>query len=239
MPEIQIKNLKIGYLDKKSEIIVLDNFNATFQNAKFSVVLGESGCGKTTLLKTIVGFFNYEGEILFDGADISNTKVPDRNISLVSQSYALYPHMTVFDNIAFPLKVLKAPREEIIERVKQIAIDLNIEDCLTRKPKVLSGGQLQRVALARALIKRPSIALFDEPLSNLDPKISSEIRVMLKNLIKKMGCTVIYVTHNVEDAFALGDEIFFIKDGKIKVKGTPDELINSKNKLVVSYLTKK
>lgn len=239
MPEIQINNLKVGYLNNKQEIIVLDDFNATFHDASFSVIIGDSGCGKTTLLKTIVGFYNYEGKILFDGVDISNTKVPDRNISLVSQNYALYPHLTVFDNIAFPLKVLKTPREEIVERVYQIAKDFHIEECLTRKPKVLSGGQLQRVALARALIKRPSVALFDEPLSNLDPKIASEIRILLKNTIKKLGSTVIYVTHNIADAFAMADEIFIIKDGQIKLQGTPKKLSMSKNKLIKSYLDAK
>ena len=235
MPEVKIENLKIGYLNKKTEIIVLNNFSATFENKKFSVILGESGCGKTTLLKTIIGFFNYEGKIFFDGVNIENTKVQDRDVAYVSQSYALYPHLTVFDNIAFPLKLLHAERLEIIERVTEMAKRLGIEDTLTRKPKVLSGGQLQRVAIARALIKKPSLLLLDEPLSNLDAISAAEIRRLLKSLVKEFGLTVIYVTHSVENAVALADKIFIIRDGEIKFSGDSNKLLKTKDPIVLAY----
>lgn len=235
MPEITIEKLAIGYIEKKFENVVLENFSATFDNGKFNVILGESGCGKTTLLKTIIGFYDYEGTIYFDGADVKNIKVQDRNLAYVDQKYALYPHLTVFDNIAFPLKLMHAGRDEIIERVTSLAKRLGIEATLTRKPKVLSGGQLQRVAIARALIKRPNLLLLDEPLSNLDPVVAADIRKLLKELAIELGITVIYVTHSFENALSVGDKIFIIRDGKAKFAGTPEELLESKDKLVLAY----
>lgn len=235
MPEVKVENLKIGYVNKKTEIVVLNDFSVTFEDKKFSVILGESGCGKTTLLKTIIGFFNYEGKISFDGVDISNTKIQDRDVAYVSQSHSLYPHLTVFDNIAFPLKLLHAERVEIIERVTEIAKRLGIEETLSRKPKVLSGGQLQRVAIARALIKKPSLLLLDEPLSNVDSISAAEIRRLLKSLAKEFGLTIIYVTHSVENAIALADKIFIIRDGKIMFSGNSSELLETNDPIVLAY----
>lgn len=239
MPQVVVKDLTVGYLDKNSENIVLENFNATFEDRKINVILGESGCGKTTLLKTIIGFYDYEGQIFFDGVDIINTPVQERNLSYISQKYALYPHMTVFDNIAYPLKILRAPREEIIERVYDLSNKLGITDFLSRKPKCLSGGQLQRVAIARALIKRPALLLCDEPLSNQDKQTDQEIRILFKKTLSELGTTAIYVTHNFEDAFALADKMFVIKNKKIEVSGTPQKVLGSNSELISYYKKQK
>ena len=181
MPKITIKNLKVTYKNKrKSEVVALDNFNCVIEPDSFNVVVGYSGCGKTTFLRCIAGLIDYDGSIYFDDDNVDKLSPKERNIAFVSQNYVLYPRMTIFDNIAFPLVNKGASKEEIVKRVYEVADRLDIRYCLSRKPKHLSGGQQQRVALARALVKKPSIYLFDEPLSNLD----NINRIEAKKLIK-------------------------------------------------------
>ena len=169
MSEIVLDRLSVRYANNKETVLALDDVSITF-HPSFNVVLGCSGSGKTTLLKTLVGLLEYNGKVFIDGKEMSGIPTNERNMALVSQQYVLYPSQTIFDNIAFPLKLQKLPSEEIKERVFDIALKLDLTACLTRKPKQISGGQQQRVAIAKALIKRPSICLMDEPLSNVDAK---------------------------------------------------------------------
>jgi len=235
MPEIRLEDVSVSYTGKdKTEVIVLNDFNATFSSGGFHVILGYSGCGKTTLLRTIAGFMNYEGKIFFNSAEIVNTPLRKRNISYVSQEYVLYPNMTIFDNIAFPLNVAGAKREEVIARVNAIAQELDLQYCLARRPKHLSGGQQQRVAVARALIRKPSVCLLDEPLSNVDAQQRVNSRILIKKALKNSGCTVIYVTHDFREAMALADTIYVMDGGKIIVSGTPTEVYGSADPVVNS-----
>ncbi len=233
MPKITIQNLKVTYVNKKkSEVTALENFNCVMEPDSFNVIVGYSGCGKTTLLRAIAGLIDYDGEIFFDNKDISEISIKDRNIALVSQNYALYPNMTIFDNIAFPLSLAQAPRAEIIERVNEVASYLGIAHCLTRKPKHLSGGQQQKVALARAMIKKPQLYLFDEPLSNFDLPKRYEARMMIRKAVKDYSATAIYVTHDFSEAMSIADNIIVINDGKVEISGKPLDVYNSKNPVV-------
>ena len=231
MSEIVLNRLSVRYKNNKEGVLAIDDISYKFHPG-FNVILGYSGSGKTTLLKTLLGLLEYRGEILIDGQDVSNIPTNERNISMVSQQYILYPTKTIFDNIAFPLKVKKVPSGEIKRRVFEIAKTLDLTPCLTRKPKQISGGQQQRVAIAKALIKRPSICLLDEPLSNIDPIFRSQSRVYIKNALKSIGCTVIYVTHNVYEAMALADNLIVMENGKFVLSGSPEEVYNSDNKAV-------
>lgn len=179
MSELKTENLTVAYKSRKSAVTAIDGLTAVFPSDSFNVIVGYSGCGKTTLLKSVLGLLGYSGHIFFDGEQIDGKDVNKRNFSYVSQEYALYSHLTVFDNIAFPLKVMGADKTETRKRVGDVAAMLDIAHCLTRKPKHLSGGQQQRVAIARALIKRPRLCLFDEPLSNIDVGIIAVVRVVI------------------------------------------------------------
>lgn len=236
MPNIELKNIKITYETKKGEVIVIENLNAFFASGTFNVILGYSGSGKTSLLRAIIGLTLYEGDMLIDGVEIETIPVPERNFAFVSQEYVLYPHLTVFDNIALPLKMLKIPNQEIIDRVNALAEEFNLTYCLSRKPRQLSGGQQQKVALARALIKRPSVCFFDEPFSNLDQKTRSESAFFLKKTMSKLGVTVLYVTHNIYEATALADKIYVLDEQKIALECTPNELLESNHPVVQSLL---
>lgn len=234
MAVLEVKDLCVTYIAKKKvEVEALRNVNATFESG-INVLIGYSGCGKTTLLKCIAGLIDFDGQIFLDGVDIDTLPVQARNVSFVSQQYVLYPHLTVFDNIAFPLKNLKAPREEIIRRVNEIAEIFNLKACLSQKPKYISGGQQQRVALARALVKRPKICLLDEPLSNVDAPSRVEARAYIKNAIESLKTTAIYVTHDFQEAMSIADKIFVIDDKKIEISGTPLKVFNSCNPVVNS-----
>lgn len=232
MARIVIKDLIVDYPGKKKKdphVIVLNKLNAIFEDNSFNVIIGKSGCGKTTLLRTIIGLLPYEGDIEVDGNDFDLYTVAERNLAYVSQEFALYPHLTIFDNIAFPLKLNGASRVEIIDTVNSIAKELDLSHCLTRKPRHLSGGQQQRVALARAIAKSPSIYLFDEPLSNVDQASRIEERQYIKSTVKKYSATAIYVTHSLEEAWSIADKIFIMDEGRFVFEGTPDELLNSDN----------
>ena len=235
MSNIKIENLTVKFESKKKPtVIALDNVSLDIKDATLNVIVGYSGCGKTTLLRSIAGLQEYEGYIYFDGVDGDTLSVQQRNVSMVTQNYVLYRTMTVFENIAFPLTIAGASKEEIIERVYYVAERLGIKHCLSRKPKHLSGGQQQKVALARALIKKPDIYLFDEPLSNFDAQKRSESRVLIKKIIKENNATALYVTHDFEEAMALADHLIVMADGKVVIEGEPLDVYNSGNEIVES-----
>ncbi|MEB3852064.1 MAG: ABC transporter ATP-binding protein [Desulfurococcales archaeon] len=219
-------------------VAAVRDVNLRFPDGKFSSILGPSGSGKSTLLYLIAGIYRpTRGEVLFDGRDVSRVPPNERNVGLVFQNYALYPHMTVFDNIAFPLRLRKTPRGEVERRVREVAEMLGIGDLLDRYPAQLSGGQQQRVALARALVKRPSVLLLDEPLSNLDALVRLRIRGELKRLQQELGITAIYVTHDQSEALAMSDQIAVIHRGEIQQVGTPEDVYEKpRNIFVASFI---
>ncbi len=211
------------------KVVAVDHVSLDVRDGEFMVLLGPSGCGKTTTLRIIAGLeFPDEGRVLIDGKDVTDLEPRDRDVAMVFQNYALYPHMKVFDNIAFPLmikrKSLGLTKEEIKKKVLEVARLLKIEDLLDRKPGQLSGGQQQRVALARTLIRTPKVWLMDEPLSNLDALLRLEMRAELKRLQKELGITTIYVTHDQAEALSMADRIAVMNKGKIIQVGTPDEI---------------
>lgn len=236
MPKISVHNLNFSYKNGKNKITVFNDLSMDFLPNKINVILGESGCGKTTLLKCIAGLIDYEGTINFDSNDLSTLTVQERNIGYLNQNFAMYPHMTLFDSIAFPLKVSGVSIGEIRERVYDIAGKFDIAELLSRKPKQVSLGQLQRAALARSLIKNPSVCLFDEPLSNLDAANRTSFRRYLREYLSSNITTVVYVTHNLEEATSLASKIFLMKEGKIVFEGSPDDLITSEEENVKELL---
>jgi len=213
----------------------VDHLNLHIKDREFVALLGPSGCGKTTTLLMIAGIYKPTSGYIYFGDEIVNDVPPkDRNVGMVFQSYALYPHMTVFDNIAFPLKLKKVPKQEIEKKVKEVAEFLRIAELLDRKPSQLSGGQQQRVALARALAKEPQIFLMDEPLSNLDAKLRIMMRAELKRMQKELGITTIYVTHDQVEAMTMADRIAVLNLGRLQQYGTPDELYNKPSNVFVA-----
>ena len=233
MASIELKKVSIYYRNKKDIITAVDEISLTFYDKKINVLLGFSGCGKTSILNAISGYILFDGEIFLNGTNILDIAVQKRNISYVSQEIVLYPHLTVYDNIAYPLKLLKLSREEIDIRVRELANELDIGFLLSRKPKYLSIGQQQRVAIARAFAKKPDIILMDEPLSNLDKETSDEIRNYIRTLIRQYNSTCIYVSHNILDALNLADTIFVMNEGKLVGEFTPEEFLQSKNEVVM------
>lgn len=220
-------------------IIAVDRVNLSVGKGEFVVLLGPSGCGKTTTLRIIAGLETPdEGRIYIDGVDVTDLEPGDRDVAMVFQDYALYPHMTVFDNIAFPLVVrkrkLKLSNREIEERVLKVAKLLGIEELLNRKPTQLSGGQQQRVALARALVREPKVWLMDEPLSNLDALVRAQVRAELKKLQKDLGITTIYVTHDQVEALTLADKIAVMDKGRIVQIGTPKQVYENPTHVFVA-----
>lgn len=225
MDAITFQDFSCYYKHKKEYITALDHINLTVKRGELLVVLGPSGCGKTTMLKCILGLCNYiGGELLIDGVSTDHFQVHNSNIGYVRQEFSLYPHMTVYENIAFPLRTIHTAQEEVDRRVKEIANLLEIEWLLTRKPKQLSGGQNQRVALARALIKNPVTVLFDEPFSNIDPTLRTQLRLLVKKIHDAFGCTILFVTHDLSDALSLADRVVILENGTISAIGTPQEL---------------
>lgn len=232
---IEFKNIEIKYGD----FVAIDNLNLTINDGEFFTFLGPSGCGKTTTLRALVGFLNpTRGEILVDGRNLLEVPVEKRGIGMVFQSYALFPTMTVYENLAFGLKVKKLSKSEIDKKVKEVAKVIEIKDeQLTRNVSELSGGQQQRVALARAIVLEPKILCLDEPLSNLDAKLRIGLRGELKKLQKDLGITTLYVTHDQEEALMLSDKIAVFNNGYVEQVGTPQEIYNrSSSEFVCDFI---
>jgi len=216
-------------------VVAVQNFNLEIADKEFIVLVGPSGCGKSTTLRMIAGLEEItEGE-LYIGDTLMNDVAPkDRDIAMVFQNYALYPHMTVYENMAFALKLRKTPKAEIDKKVREAAAILDITDYLDRKPKALSGGQRQRVAIGRAIVREPRVLLMDEPLSNLDAKLRNQMRAEIIKLRQKINTTFVYVTHDQTEAMTLGDRIVIMKDGFIQQIGTPQEVFNHPANLFVA-----
>ena len=223
---------------KYGEVTAVNDLNLTIADGEFMVLVGPSGCGKTTSLRMIAGLEDITSGILRIGDKIVNDIPPkDRDIAMVFQSYALYPHMTVRDNLAFGLKLRKIPKAEIESRVNDAAGILGLEKLLTRKPKELSGGQRQRVALGRAIVREPEVFLMDEPLSNLDAKLRVQTRAEIARLHQRLKTTIVYVTHDQVEAMTMGQRIAVMSDGLLQQVGTPQDLYdNPKNRFVAGFI---
>jgi iron(III) transport system ATP-binding protein len=232
---IHFNNVQIKF----DEFVAIENLNLNIKEGEFFTLLGPSGCGKTTTLRSLVGFITpSKGSIVVDGEDITNKPIEQRQIGMVFQSYALFPTMNVYENIAFGLKVKKHKKDAIERRVHEIAkiVDLK-EEQITKKVSDLSGGQQQRVAIARALALAPKILVLDEPLSNLDAKLRKQLRIELKRLQNNYGITTIYVTHDQEEALTLSDRIAVFNNGVVEQVGTPEEIYNrSKTEFVCNFI---
>ncbi len=208
-------------------VIAVSDFNIEIKDKEFIILVGPSGCGKSTTLRMIAGLEEIsEGELYIGDRLVNDIAPKDRDIAMVFQNYALYPHMTVFENMAFGLKLRKVPKDEIAKKVEEAAKVLDIAHLLDRKPKALSGGQRQRVALGRAIVREPKVFLLDEPLSNLDAKLRAQMRTEISKLHKRLGTTFIYVTHDQTEAMTMGDRIVVMKDGYIQQIDTPQNLYN-------------
>ena len=231
MADIEFKTINKYY----GKTHVIKDFSLKIKDQSFTTLVGPSGCGKSTLLRMIAGLEEINsGSILINNKSVNDLPPRDRGIAMVFQSYALYPHMTVFENMAFGLKIEKKSKDEINSRVKEAAKILQIEELLGRKPKQLSGGQRQRVAIGRAITRKPKVFLFDEPLSNLDAALRVQMRVELAKLHEQLDATMIYVTHDQTEAMTLSDEIVVLDEGKISQLGKPLELYNKPNNLFVA-----
>lgn len=234
MAEVKLTNVKKIY---QGGVVAVHDFDLDIADKEFIVFVGPSGCGKSTTLRMIAGLESIsEGTVEIDGEVVNDLQPKDRHISMVFQNYALYPHLTVFENMAFPLRLIrpKMSQEEIYERVTNAAEILGITPYLTRKPKALSGGQRQRVAIGRAMVKDCKVFLMDEPLSNLDAKLRNQMRAEIILLRKKIQTTFIYVTHDQTEAMTLGDRIVIMKDGFIQQVGTPHEVFDTPANLFVA-----
>ena len=231
MAFIELKNIEKSFGSNK----VINKFDIKINDGEFVVLVGPSGCGKSTLLRMISGLESVDiGEIYLNNKLINNLIPSKREIAMVFQSYALYPHMNVFENMAFGLKMERIPKSEINKKVNNAAATLQIEDLLERKPKQLSGGQRQRVAIGRAITRNPKVFLFDEPLSNLDAALRSEMRVEISKLHKKLKSNIIYVTHDQVEAMTLADRIVVLNKGNIEQFGSPNEIYNDPNNIFVA-----
>ena len=226
---------KTNLLVTEEGVVAVQEFNLEIADKEFIVLVGPSGCGKSTTLRMVAGLEDISGgDLLIDGKRVNDVAPKDRDIAMVFQSYALYPHMTVYDNLAFPLKLAKMSKEEIDKKVREAAEILDITQYLKRKPKALSGGQRQRVAIGRAIVRSPKVLLMDEPLSNLDAKLRNQMRAEIIKLRKRIDTTFIYVTHDQTEAMTLGDRIVIMKDGVIQQVGTPQEVFDHPANLFVA-----
>ncbi len=235
MASISLKQIQKVY---PGDVIAVKDFNLEIEDKEFVVLVGPSGCGKSTTLRMIAGLEDISQGELYIGERLVNDVPPkDRDIAMVFQNYALYPHMTVYKNMAFGLELRKTPKEEIDRRVREAARVLDIEHLLDRKPKALSGGQRQRVALGRAMVRNPAVFLLDEPLSNLDAKLRASMRTELIKLHQRLGTTFVYVTHDQTEAMTMGDRIVVMKDGLIQQVDTPQNLYeNPCNMFVAGFI---
>lgn len=231
-------SLKHIYKKYAGGVVAVTDFNLDIKDKEFIILVGPSGCGKSTTLRMIAGLEEIsEGELYIGDRLVNDVPPKDRDIAMVFQNYALYPHMTVFDNMAFGLKLRHTPKEEIRRRVEEAAKALDISHLLDRKPKALSGGQRQRVALGRAIVREPKVFLLDEPLSNLDAKLRAQMRTELSRLHKRLGTTFIYVTHDQIEAMTMGDRIVVMKDGIVQQVDTPQNLYeNPVNVFVAGFM---
>jgi inositol-phosphate transport system ATP-binding protein len=231
MAKIEFRNI----VKRFGDVEVIPDMNLVIEDGEFVALLGPSGCGKSTSLFLLAGLYLPSGgELLFDGHVVNEVEARDRNVGIVFQSYALYPHMSVRDNILFPLRFKKTPRDEALDRVRSVADLVRIAELLDRRPSELSGGQQQRVALARALIKEPQLLLLDEPLSNLDATLRLSMRTEIKALQEKLGVTTVLVTHDQIEATTMADRIICMRAGRIEQIGTPDDLYLSPSSLFVA-----
>lgn len=233
MANVSIRNIMKTYpgADKPS----VQNFNLEIEDKEFIVLVGPSGCGKSTTLRMVAGLEEItDGEVYVDGRLVNDVAPKDRDMAMVFQNYALYPHKTVYENMAFALKLKKTPADEIDRRVREAAEILDITEYLKRKPKALSGGQRQRVAIGRAMVRNPKVFLMDEPLSNLDAKLRNQMRAEIIKLRKRIDTTFMYVTHDQTEAMTLGDRIVIMKDGIVNQIGTPQELYDRPVNLFVA-----
>lgn len=231
MASVNLKNLTKRW----GGFVGVDNQSLAIADREFLVLLGPSGCGKTTTMRMIAGLeVPTSGEVWIGDQMVNDALPKDRDVAMVFQNYGLYPHMTVFNNIAYPLKVRNTPKADIAPRVQRAAEQVELRDFLQRKPKELSGGQRQRVALARAIVRTPKVFLMDEPLSNLDAKLRVSMRAELKHLSRELKITTIYVTHDQVEAMTLADRVAVMKEGVIQQLGTPDEIYNDPDNLFVA-----
>jgi multiple sugar transport system ATP-binding protein len=235
MAEVKLVNVSKIYEGGNKAV---HNVNIEIKDKEFVVLVGPSGCGKTTTLRMIAGLEEIsEGDLYIDGVRVNDVSPKDRDIAMVFQNYALYPHMTVFENMAFGLKLRKYDKKEIKERVHNAAKILGIYEYLNRKPKALSGGQRQRVAVGRAIVRQPKVFLFDEPLSNLDAKLRVQMRTEISKLHRNLNATMVYVTHDQVEAMTMGDRIVIMKDGFVQQVDTPLNLYNNPiNKFVAGFI---
>ena len=232
MASLSLKNICKVY---PNGFEAVKDFNLEVEDQEFIIFVGPSGCGKSTTLRMIAGLEEISsGELKIDGRVVNDVEPKDRDIAMVFQNYALYPHMTVFDNMAFGLKLRKVPKDEIKKKVEEAAKILDLEKLLDRKPKALSGGQRQRVAMGRAIVRNPKVFLMDEPLSNLDAKLRVQMRSEISALHHRLGATIIYVTHDQTEAMTLGTRIVVLKDGVIMQVDSPQKLYNEPNNLFVA-----
>ena len=232
MASLSLKNICKVY---PNGFEAVKDFNLEVEDQEFIIFVGPSGCGKSTTLRMIAGLEEISsGELKIDGKLVNDVEPKDRDIAMVFQNYALYPHMTVFDNMAFGLKLRKVPKDEIKKKVEEAAKILDLEKLLDRKPKALSGGQRQRVAMGRAIVRNPKVFLMDEPLSNLDAKLRVQMRSEIASLHNRLKATIIYVTHDQTEAMTLGTRIVVLKDGVIMQVDSPQKLYNEPNNLFVA-----
>lgn len=224
MPKIDIKDLSVTYLGRKKQTFpALIDLNCSFPNGEISAIMGESGSGKTTLLRALSNQLEYDGTIYSDGVDIRNLTNKERRLAYVQQDFALYPHMTVFDNLAFPLKLERDSYDFITSKVNEMAASLNIEYLLSRKPRQLSTGQIQKVCLGRALIKNPDLIMLDEPLSNVDVRQKEDVLKTIKTMLDHYKITALYITHNLKEAIYVSSNVYSLENGKIEwVKKSSD-----------------
>lgn len=235
MANLSLKNINKVY---DNGFHAVKDFNMEIADKEFIIFVGPSGCGKSTTLRMIAGLEEISsGELKIDDKVVNDALPKDRDIAMVFQNYALYPHMTIYDNMAFSLKIKKTPKDEIDKKVREAAKILGIENLLDRKPKQLSGGQRQRVAMGRAIVRNPKVFLMDEPLSNLDAKLRVQMRIEISKLHKKLGTTIIYVTHDQTEAMTLGTRIVVMKDGEVQQIDTPQNLYeHPRNLFVASFI---
>ena len=235
MASLSLRNVTKKY---PNGFVAVKDFNLEIEDKEFIIFVGPSGCGKSTTLRMIAGLEDISsGELYIDGKLMNDVEPKDRDIAMVFQNYALYPHMSVYDNMAFGLKLRKTPKDEIDKKVHDAAKILDLEHLLDRKPKALSGGQRQRVAMGRAIVRSPKVFLMDEPLSNLDAKLRGQMRVEISKLHQRLETTIIYVTHDQTEAMTLGTRIVVMKDGVVQQVGSPQGLYdNPCNKLVAGFI---